>query len=130
MEVFSNSHDVIKILFPDWSINKFIVMHRKAHKVIVIETYLGFMNMKNSTDTLKNIYDVIKILFAGAYLGGALGARAPRGSPKGRQKERKKERKRKRERGEKRKKRKKEEKKGVKEEKRKKEGAIKKKEIK
>ena len=36
MEVFSNSYDVIKILFPDWSINKFIVMHRKAHKIIVI----------------------------------------------------------------------------------------------
>ena len=36
MEVFSNSYDVIKILFPDWSIDIFIVMHRKVHKIMVI----------------------------------------------------------------------------------------------
>ena len=64
MEVFSNSYDVIKILFSDWSINIFIVMHRKVHKMMVIETYLGYMNMKTSTDTLRNMYDIIKILFA------------------------------------------------------------------
>ena len=41
-----------------------IVMHKKVHKMMVIKTYLGLMNMKNSTDTLRNMYDVITILFA------------------------------------------------------------------
>ena len=63
-DTLKNIYDVIKILFPDWSIKIFIVMYRKVHKIMVIYTYLGFMDMKNSTDTLRSIYDVIKILFA------------------------------------------------------------------
>ena len=63
-DTLRNIHDVIKILFADWSIKIFIVTYRKVHKIMDIQTYLGFMGMKNSTDPLRNIYDVIKILFA------------------------------------------------------------------
>ena len=54
----------LKILFAYWSIEIFIVTYRKGQKTIIIQAYLGFMDMKNSTDTLRNMYDVIKILFA------------------------------------------------------------------
>ena len=56
--------NVIKILFADWSIKIFIVTYRKGPKTIIIQPYMGFMDMKNSTDTLRNMFDVTKILFA------------------------------------------------------------------
>jgi hypothetical protein len=48
MEAFSNLHDVIKSVLPDWLRHIFIVIQRQTHSTLIIESYKGFLDLRNS----------------------------------------------------------------------------------
>ena len=57
-DTLRNMYDVTKILFADWSMKLFIIMHGMDHKTLLY----GFMDKFLD---FTNLYDVIKIPFSG-----------------------------------------------------------------